>query len=127
MVSETIRSFSQFPPSVYRRSFAATKIQRAFRRYLGRKLRKAIRAEQYSAAIIIQRAARRKLIRIRSAKNEAAFAIQKAWRRRLFIRTALMRNYLHPNQIRMYLSQAYKGTSPLCHSYPKKMETLAYL
>lgn len=90
MVAEPIRSFSQFPPSVYRRSFAATKIQRAFRRYRGIKTRKAIRIQQHNASIIIQRAARRKLVRIRSLKNIAAFIIQKAWRRRVYIRLALM-------------------------------------
>lgn len=94
MVAESLRSFSQFPPSVYRRSFAATKIQRAFRRYRGRKLRKAIRAEQHNAAIIIQRAARRKLTCLHERKNKAAYIIQKSWRRKLFMKIALKRNFL---------------------------------
>lgn len=103
MVAEPIRSFSQFPPSVYRRSFAATKIQRAFRRYRGIKLRKEIRIQQHNAALIIQRAARRKLVRIRSLKNAAAFIIQKAWRRKLFIKMALMSKMIVCNT-RMHLS-----------------------
>jgi hypothetical protein len=107
MVAEPLRSFSQFPPSVYRRSFAATKIQRAFRRYRGRKLRKAIREKQYHAAVIIQRAARRKLVRIRSLKNDAAFIIQKAWRRKLFIKVAIMREFVALLKLRMHLSKTY--------------------
>ena len=91
MAAETVRSFSQFPPSVYRRSFAATKIQRAYRRYRGKQIRKAIRTEQYNAAVIIQKAARRKLARIRENKSQAAFIIQKTWRRKLFIRVTLLR------------------------------------
>ncbi|KAI9102807.1 hypothetical protein DFS34DRAFT_576986 [Phlyctochytrium arcticum] len=85
------RSFSQFPPSIYRRSLACTKIQRAWRRHRGRILRAKIREEQYVAATLIQLAARKKLKRLRALKNEAAARIQKNWRRKKFIWIALMR------------------------------------
>ncbi|KND01565.1 uncharacterized protein SPPG_03365 [Spizellomyces punctatus DAOM BR117] len=85
------RSFSQFPPSIYRRSLACTKIQRAWRRHRGRIMRAKIREEQYIAATLIQMMARKKLKRLRALKNEAAAKIQKNWRRRKFIWTALLR------------------------------------
>ncbi|KAJ3079282.1 hypothetical protein HK102_003882, partial [Quaeritorhiza haematococci] len=91
LASEGLRSFSQFPPSVYRRSLACTKIQRAYRRHRGRVIRAAIRERQYAAATLIQRVARKKLLRIRALKNEAAAKIQKNWRRLKFIWMALLR------------------------------------
>ena len=75
LIPEVSKSFSQFPPSVYRRSLAATRIQRAWRRYQGKKMRAKIKKEQFHAACIIQRMARRKLRKIRELKNQAAFKI----------------------------------------------------
>ncbi|KAJ3412016.1 hypothetical protein HDV05_001397 [Chytridiales sp. JEL 0842] len=91
VLPETIRSFSQFPPSIYRRSLACTKIQRCWRRHRGRKARAILRERQYAAATLIQHYARRKLRQLRIRKNEAAHIIQRNWRRRLFIKFALMR------------------------------------
>ncbi|KAI8810375.1 hypothetical protein BJ742DRAFT_202319 [Cladochytrium replicatum] len=91
ITSETLRSFSHFPPSTYRRSLACTKIQRAWRRYSAAKMRRKLRAKQYAAAILIQRVARKKLHRLRAAKNAAAALIQRNWRRKSFIWKALLR------------------------------------
>jgi hypothetical protein len=91
MYTDSLKSFSQFPPSVYRRSNAATRIQRAWRRYRGRIYRKQLRAQMNAAAMIIQRAAKQKLRRLRLAKNIAAYQIQRTWRRKLFIRKAILR------------------------------------
>jgi hypothetical protein len=46
LLPDAVKSFSQFPPSVYRRSFAATRIQRVYRRYRGRKMREEMRRLQ---------------------------------------------------------------------------------
>ncbi|KAJ3197485.1 hypothetical protein HK101_003183 [Irineochytrium annulatum] len=89
--NETVHSFSQFPPNIYRRSLACTKIQRAWRRHRGRRQRIKLREEQYQAATLIQRLARRRLRKIRFIKDEAAARIQRNWRRRLFVWIALMR------------------------------------
>jgi hypothetical protein len=101
LLPDVAKSFSQFPPSVYRRSLAASKIQRgkfkmisynlAWRMYKGRKLRNKIRKEQHMAACIIQRMARKKLRKIKEQKNIAAGKIQKAWRRKRLIWVALLR------------------------------------
>nr|KAJ3421640.1 hypothetical protein HK105_002847 [Polyrhizophydium stewartii] len=94
LIPDTVKSFSQFPPSVYRRSLAATRIQRGerrTRRFQGRKMRERIRKEQYEAAVLIQRMARKKLRKIREVKNESAAKIQKFWRRKKFIWIALLR------------------------------------
>ncbi|KAI8921425.1 hypothetical protein DFJ77DRAFT_163161 [Powellomyces hirtus] len=88
---EAQRSFSQFPPSIYRRSMACTRIQRAWRRMRGRMMRAKIREEQYIAATLIQLVARKKLKRLRAVKNEAAAKIQRNWRRKKLIWLALMR------------------------------------
>ncbi|KAJ3113481.1 hypothetical protein HDU96_003348 [Phlyctochytrium bullatum] len=89
-VQDQLKSFSQFPPNIYRRSLAATKIQRAWRRMRGRRERAKLRELQYNAATLIQRVARRKLRHLRARKEEAVFKIQKNWRRKLFIWVALM-------------------------------------
>jgi hypothetical protein len=91
LLPEASKSFSQFPPSVYRRSLAATKIQRQWRKYQGRQFRKRMRKQQYMAASIIQRMARKKLRKIRETKNLAAGKIQKFWRKKLLIWVALLR------------------------------------
>ncbi|KAJ3097483.1 hypothetical protein HDU97_004850 [Phlyctochytrium planicorne] len=88
---ENMRGFSQFPPNIYRRSLACTKIQRAWRRFRGRRERAKLREMQYMAATLIQRVARRKLRKLRAVKEEAVAKIQKNWRRRMFIWIALMR------------------------------------
>ncbi|KAJ3131993.1 hypothetical protein HK100_005821 [Physocladia obscura] len=87
---EAPKSFSQFPPSIYRRSLACTKIQRVWRRFRGRRDRKKLRELQYEAATIIQRVARRKLRHLHAKKHEsarpifelhqAAKIIQRKWR-----------------------------------------------
>ncbi|RKO94582.1 hypothetical protein BDK51DRAFT_15469, partial [Blyttiomyces helicus] len=91
LVPEGQKCFSQFPPSIYRKSLACTRIQRVWRRYRGRSLRNQIREEQYAAATLIQSVARRKLRLIRARKHSAAALIQKFWRRRMFIWVALLR------------------------------------
>ncbi|KAI9006126.1 hypothetical protein BC832DRAFT_470038 [Gaertneriomyces semiglobifer] len=91
LAADGLKSFSHFPPSVYRKSLACTKIQRAWRAYRGRKMRARIREEQYRAAMVIQLYARKKLQRLRVLKNEAAAKIQRNWRRRKFIWLALLR------------------------------------
>ncbi|KAI9205006.1 uncharacterized protein BJ171DRAFT_458658 [Polychytrium aggregatum] len=91
MLADTLKSFSQFPPSIYRRSLACMRIQRVWRRHRGRMERKRIREEQYAAATIIQRMARNKLKKLRARKNEAAAIIQRNWRKLMYIRLALLR------------------------------------
>ncbi|KAJ3038616.1 hypothetical protein HDV00_000460 [Rhizophlyctis rosea] len=91
LLPEPLKSFSQFPPSIYRRSLACTKIQRVWRRHRGRVLRAKIMEAQYRAATLIQIMARKKLKKIRHLKNEAAFKIQRNWRRKKFIWLALLR------------------------------------
>ncbi|KAJ2999525.1 hypothetical protein HDV02_002672 [Globomyces sp. JEL0801] len=137
LLPEVSKSFSQFPPSVYRRSLAATKIQRgkqslipdlklAYRRYQGRQMRKRIRKEQHVAACVIQRMARKKLRKIREVKNQAAAKIQKCWRRKLLIWVALLRNSYNSKD-RLYISTNYPKSTQRCLNYPKKVETLAYV
>ncbi|KAJ3246138.1 hypothetical protein HDU78_007785 [Chytriomyces hyalinus] len=91
MFADAPKSFSQFPPSIYRRSLACTKIQRVWRMFRGKRERKRLREKQYESATIIQRVARRKLRQLRAKKHEAAAKIQKNWRRLSFIWIALMR------------------------------------
>ncbi|KAI8617462.1 hypothetical protein BC830DRAFT_1113354 [Chytriomyces sp. MP71] len=91
LLADSLKSFSQFPPSIYRRSLACTKIQRAWRMFRGKRERKRLRERQYEAATIIQRVARRKLRHLRAKKHEAAAKIQKNWRKLSFIWIALMR------------------------------------
>ncbi|KAJ3300337.1 hypothetical protein HK104_001755 [Borealophlyctis nickersoniae] len=91
LIPEPLKSFSQFPPSIYRRSLACTRIQRVWRRFRGRRIRNKIREEQYVAATLIQMMARKKLRKIRALKNDAAAKIQKNWRRKKFIWLALLR------------------------------------
>ncbi|ORY38662.1 hypothetical protein BCR33DRAFT_754541 [Rhizoclosmatium globosum] len=91
LFTDVPKSFSQFPPSIYRRSLACTKIQRVWRRFRGRRERRKLRERQYEAATIIQRVARRKLRHLRSKKHDAAVLIQKNWRKLCFIWIALLR------------------------------------
>ncbi|KAI9141422.1 hypothetical protein BKA69DRAFT_1139007 [Paraphysoderma sedebokerense] len=92
LASEAERSFSQFPPSVYRRSLAATKIQRAWRIYRGRRYRRDLKEKMNIAASKIQRLARRALTKIRQLKFRAAEVIQRNWRKLLFYKIALLRS-----------------------------------
>ncbi|KAJ3272756.1 hypothetical protein HDV01_005284 [Terramyces sp. JEL0728] len=134
LLPDMAKSFSQFPPSVYRRSLAATKIQRAWRRYQGRKMRARIRREQYLAACTIQRMARRKLRALRELKNLAAVKIQKVWRRKMYIWIALLRCIYRQTILTLHTSakiiqqkwrhwHQYKN-SPLASKYQTKMEDL---
>ena len=63
----------------------------AWRRYRGRMYRKAILEEMRKAAIIIQKAMRSKLRRLKKLKNSAANQIQRTWRIKCFIRKAYLR------------------------------------
>ncbi|KAJ3016068.1 hypothetical protein HKX48_004246 [Thoreauomyces humboldtii] len=129
------RSFSQFPPSIYRRSLACTRIQRAWRRMRGRKMRQKIREEQYLAATLIQLVARKKLKRLRALKNEAAAIIQRNWRRKKFIWLALMRCiYQQPipelHRAATVIQQKWRNwhmfkNSPIAARYNAKIEDLA--
>ncbi|TPX34508.1 hypothetical protein SmJEL517_g02865 [Synchytrium microbalum] len=91
LIKEVPKSYSQFPPHVFRRSLAASIIQRAYRRHCGRRLRERIRFEQYAAACIIQRLARRWLVGFNSRREESAALIQRNWRKTLFIKAAILR------------------------------------
>lgn len=91
LLPDPVKSFSQFPPSIYRKSFAATRIQRVWRRYRGRITRQKMKKEQYDAACKIQRLARLKLRKLRQVKNIAAFKIQNCWRKKMLIWMALLR------------------------------------
>ena len=94
VLADSVKSYSQFPPSVYRRSFAATRIQRAFRRWRGRKMREALKKRMNDAALVIQNMVRLKLRVIRSAKHIAAAKIQNCWRKKMLIWIALLRKKL---------------------------------
>ncbi|KAI8899147.1 hypothetical protein BC833DRAFT_587015 [Globomyces pollinis-pini] len=134
LLPEVSKSFSQFPPSVYRRSLAATKIQRAYRRYQGRQMRKRIRKEQHVAACVIQRMARKKLRKIREVKNLAAAKIQKCWRRKLLIWVALLRCIYQQTIPNLHnaastIQKKWRHwhmfrNSPLASKYQAKMEDL---
>ncbi|KAJ3321197.1 hypothetical protein HDV06_004540 [Boothiomyces sp. JEL0866] len=134
LLPDVAKSFSQFPPSVYRRSLAATKIQRAWRRYQGRKMRARIRKEQYLAACTIQRMARRKLRELRELKNLAAAKIQKAWRRKMYIWIALLRCIYRQTILTLHtaaktIQQKWRHwhqfkNSPLASKYQTRMEDL---
>ncbi|KAL2916170.1 hypothetical protein HK105_204261 [Polyrhizophydium stewartii] len=134
LIPDTVKSFSQFPPSVYRRSLAATRIQRAWRRFQGRKMRERIRKEQYEAAVLIQRMARKKLRKIREVKNESAAKIQKFWRRKKFIWIALLRCiYQQPipelHRAATVIQRKWRHwhmfkNSPLASKYQTKIEDL---
>jgi hypothetical protein len=63
----------------------------AWRRYRGRKWRKATRIAQQHAATVIQRATRRWLQRQSLVRNEAAKIIQRNWRLQMFMRFCLMK------------------------------------
>ncbi|KAI8925687.1 hypothetical protein BC831DRAFT_498185 [Entophlyctis helioformis] len=134
LIPDTVKSFSQFPPSVYRRSLAATRIQRAWRRYQGRRMRERIRKEQYAAAVLIQRMARKKLRKIREVKNESAAKIQRFWRRKKFIWIALLRCiYQQPipelHRAATLIQRKWRHwhmfkNSPLASKYQTKIEDL---
>ncbi|KAI8589518.1 hypothetical protein BDZ88DRAFT_461954 [Geranomyces variabilis] len=129
------RSFSQFPPSIYRRSMACTRIQRAWRRMRGRVMRAKIREEQYIAATLIQLVARKKLKRLRAVKNEAAAKIQRNWRRKKLIWLALLRCiYQQPipelHRAATVIQRKWRNwhmfrNSPLAAKYNSKIEDLA--
>ncbi|KAL7754365.1 hypothetical protein RI367_000346 [Sorochytrium milnesiophthora] len=135
MSSESERCWSQFPPSVYRRSLASTKIQRVWRIYRGRKWRRQMREQQWIAATKIQRMARRALVKIRAVKNKAALVIQRNWRAKCFIWIALLRwRYQKPLwQLhraahviqRRYRSWVKLRNSPMVNQYNARLEDLA--
>ncbi|ORX84101.1 hypothetical protein BCR32DRAFT_266582 [Anaeromyces robustus] len=89
LVNSQQKSFSQFPPSVYCRAFSCIKIQRAWRRYLGKRMRNEIRRRYNNAAIVIQRMYRNKMERQSKIKDNAAFIIQRNWRKKLYIQSKL--------------------------------------
>ncbi|KAJ3161365.1 hypothetical protein HDU86_007147 [Geranomyces michiganensis] len=132
---ESQRSFSQFPPSIYRRSMACTRIQRAWRRMRGRMMRAKIREEQYIAATLIQLVARKKLKRLRAVKNEAAAKIQRNWRRKKLIWLALLRCiYQQPipelHRAATVIQRKWRNwhmfkNSPIAAKYNSKIEDLA--
>ncbi|KAI8914438.1 hypothetical protein EDD86DRAFT_186711 [Gorgonomyces haynaldii] len=134
LLPDVLKSFSQFPPSVYRRSLAATRIQRAWRKFRGRKMRNAIRKEQFEAAIKIQRMARKKLRKIREVKNISAAKIQKTWRRKMLIWVALLRCiYQQPiselHRAAAIIQKKWRNwhmfkNSPLAAKYYRKVEEL---
>ncbi|KAI9190216.1 hypothetical protein H9P43_001649 [Blastocladiella emersonii ATCC 22665] len=134
IASEEDRSWSQFPPSVYKRSLAATKIQRAWRVFRGRRWRRALLEAQTAAAIRIQRMARRKLNRIRAVKNAAAHIIQRNWRIKLYLGVALLRlRYNRPitelHQAARTIQNKFRDwahfrNSPFASRFRKKLELL---
>ncbi|XJO77036.1 hypothetical protein BDV3_001679 [Batrachochytrium dendrobatidis] len=133
-IPDAIKSFSQFPPSVYRRSLAATRLQRAWRRFKGHQMREKIKQEQYAAAVKIQRMARKKLRKIRQIKNESAEQIQKFWRKKMFIWAALLRCiYQQPipelHRAATVIQRKWRHwhmfkNSPLASKYQTKIEDL---
>ena len=85
-----LRSFSHFPPSIYRRGLAASRIQRAWRRRNGRKFRKEMRLKMEQAALVIQKFSKRLLNEIYRKKNDAAATIQRNWRIKMYILMRLL-------------------------------------
>ncbi|KAH9253017.1 hypothetical protein BASA81_009022 [Batrachochytrium salamandrivorans] len=134
LLPDSAKSFSQFPPSVYRRSLATTRIQRAWRRFKGKKMRERVKKEQYAAAIIIQRIVRRKLREIREIKNQSAGKIQRFWRHKRFIWIALLRCvYQQPiaelHRAATVIQRKWRHwhmfkNSPLASKYQMKIEVL---
>ena len=106
---DALKSFSKFPPSVFRRTISAKKIQRginnllehffilknnilvAWRRYQARKARKVLLSQRYCAATVIQHAAAKFLRKLLERKNSACFIIQKNWRITMYLKVALLR------------------------------------
>ncbi|ORX51090.1 hypothetical protein BCR36DRAFT_351617 [Piromyces finnis] len=89
LVNSQQKSFSQFPPNAYCRVFACIKIQRAWRRYIGKRMRNEIRRRYNNAAIVIQRMYRNKMERQSKIKDNAALIIQRNWRKTLYIKAKL--------------------------------------
>ncbi|KAJ3371668.1 hypothetical protein GGF31_002647 [Allomyces arbusculus] len=128
------RSWSQFPPSVYRRSLAATKIQRAWRVFRGRRWRRELLSAQHRAAVLIQRMARRKLRRVRAAKHHAALVIQRNWRVRMYMSVCLMRlKYRQPVAVLHHAARTIQTkfrdwarfrNSPFASRFRKKLEQI---
>ena len=114
---------------------AASRIQRAWRRLQGRRMRQKIQKEQHIAAIIIQRMARKILCKVRDQKSIAAGKIQRFWRKRMFIWIALLR-CIYRQTIKSLHNAAtiiqkkwrnwhmFKN-SPLAAKYQRKMSGLA--
>ncbi|KAJ3204434.1 hypothetical protein HK099_001163 [Clydaea vesicula] len=127
-----MKSFSRFPPSIYRRSIACMKIQRAWRRYQGKIIRNTLRALQFNAASIIQNMARKKLRKIKLMKNLAAAKIQKNWRKKKFVWIALLRCIYQQTIFELHKSasliqrryrhwKTFKN-SPIAQKYNKRIE-----
>ncbi|KXS13535.1 hypothetical protein M427DRAFT_369481 [Gonapodya prolifera JEL478] len=131
---DSLRSFSQYPPNIYRRSLCATVIQRAWRRHRGRILRQQLRQQQYAAATLIQRLCRRYLRKLRFKKEQACIIIQRNWRRKLFIWVALLRTkyqtsipQMHHAATRIqrrYRQWALYKNSPVAAMYRRKIEDI---
>ncbi|TPX41026.1 hypothetical protein SeMB42_g05767 [Synchytrium endobioticum] len=112
LIKDPPKSFSQFPPTTFRKSLAASIIQRAWRRRVARRIRQRIKMEQYAAACIIQRLARRWLAEFNAKRDVAAALIQRNWRKTLFFKYALIRcRYQIP------LSMLHKSASLIQRSW----------
>lgn len=135
-MQDGLRSFSQFPPSIYRRSLAATRIQRVWRRYRGRIERQILRERQYEAATTIQRMAKRKLRQLRLLKNAAALLIQRNWRKTCFIWKAIMRTIYQKPLLELHRAATFiqrkwrhwsmYRNSPIATKYHAKIEVLVH-
>jgi len=89
IINSQPKSFSQFPPNAYCRAFSCIKIQRAWRRYVGRRMRNELRRKYNNAAVVIQRMYRSKMERQNKIKENAALIIQRNWRKTLYIKAKL--------------------------------------
>lgn len=134
---DALKSFSLFPPSNYRRSMATTIIQKAWRRYKGRKERANTREKQRKASQVIQRMVRIWLKRIREYKSDSALKIQRFWRIKCFIWKALLRCiYRRPLSILNHAAKIIQGRwkryrawkvfkqSPFAFKYNAKLEDI---
>ena len=111
-------------------SLRVADICKAWRRYMGRKYRAKLRQQQYEAACIIQRAARKKLIIVRATKDRAARRIQKTWRRLLFFHVALLRMSVAEygwltSRARLQIPAAHPGVAPTSRGHPTALPTMA--
>jgi len=74
------QSWSDFPPQAHRLSSSANMLQRAIRRFLGRKWRRRELLAQAMAISVLQRRIKSLLPRWRRQKHVAAVNVQKMWR-----------------------------------------------
>lgn len=132
-----IKSFSNFPPTVHRKSLCASIIQRAWKRHRGKTIREKLRIVYNTAAIVIQTVFRKKLSILMAQKNQAAKLIQRNWRIKLFIHAAVFRaTYGRPLKVlhraativqvewrRHYLFK----TSPFAVKYGKSLDGILFM